>query len=78
MMGKHTQVSIKISTEQPKAIVTHCQGHSWSLAVKSLIKECKILWDTICILIKYSRKQEKMAVKITDNIEEKLDEETIN
>ena len=39
MMGKHSGVSTKISEEQPKAIATHCQGRSLSLAVKSLTKE---------------------------------------
>ena len=58
MMGKHSGVSTKISEEQPKAIATHCQGHSLSLAVKSLTKECPILRDTmgtvgeICVLVK--------------------------
>ena len=51
-------VSTKISEEQPKAIATHCQGHSLSLVVKSLTKECPILRDTMrtvgkmCILVK--------------------------
>ena len=58
MIGKHSGVSTKISEEQPKAIATHCQGHSLSLAVKSLTKECPILRDTmgtvgeICVLVK--------------------------
>ena len=46
MIGKHFGVSTKISEEQPKAIATHCQGHSLSLAVKYLTKECSILRDT--------------------------------
>ena len=27
MMSKHAEISTKISTKQPKAIETHCQGH---------------------------------------------------
>ena len=46
MIGKHFGVSTKISEEQPKAIATHCQGHSLGLAVKYLTKECSILRDT--------------------------------
>ena len=46
MIGKHSGVSTKISEEQPKAIATHCQDHSLSLAVKYLTKECPILRDT--------------------------------
>ena len=75
MMRKHSGVSTKISEEQPKAIVIHCQGHSLSLAVKSLTKECPILRNTmttvgeICVLVKYSPKCEKMLGKITENVE---------
>ena len=83
-MSKHTGVSTKISAEQPKAIVMHCQGHSLSLAVNSLTKDCKILQDImetiveICVLVKYSPKREKMLGKMTDNIEGKFDEGTTN
>ena len=41
MMGKHSSISTKISEEQARAIATRCQGHSLSLAVKSLTKECR-------------------------------------
>ena len=47
MIGKHSSVSTKISEQQPKAIATHCQGHSLSLAVQSLTKECPVLRDTM-------------------------------
>ena len=72
MIGKHFSVSTKISEQQPKAIVTHCQGHSLSLAVQSLTKECPILRDTIgrvgeiWILVKYYPKREKMLGKLTE------------
>ena len=72
MIGKHFSVSTKISELQPKAIVTHCQGHSLSLAVQSLTKECPILRDTIgrvgeiWILVKYYPKREKMLGKLTE------------
>ena len=75
IIGKHSGVSTKISEEQPKAIATHCQGHSLSLAVKSLTKECPILRDTmgtvgeICVFVKYSPKREKMLGKLTENVE---------
>ena len=42
MMGKKSGVAIKLLGEQAKAFVTHCQGHSVSLAVKDLIVCCKI------------------------------------
>lgn len=37
MLGKRSGVATQILAEQPKAIVTHCQGHSLSLAVSFLI-----------------------------------------
>ena len=79
MMGKNSGVSIKISEEQPKAIATHFQGNSLSLAVKSLTKECPVLRDTmgelgeICVLVKYSLKCKKMLGKLTENMEETFD-----
>ena len=66
MMGKRSGVLSKIIEEQPKAIATHCEGHSLSLAVKSLTMECPIIRDTmgttgeVCILVKFSPKREKM------------------
>ena len=36
MLGKKSGVATKILSEQPKAVVTRCQGHSLSLAVKDL------------------------------------------
>ena len=60
-------VSNLIIEEQPKAIATHCEGHSLSLTVKSLTKECPILRDTmgttgeVCVLVKFSPEREKNA-----------------
>ena len=79
MIGKHSSVSTKISEQQPKAIATHCQGHSLSLEVQSLTKECPVLRDTmgrvgeIWILVKYSPKREKMLGKLTENVEGTFD-----
>ena len=75
MMGKKSGVATRILAEQSKAIVTHCLGHSLSLAVKDLTAFCKILGDTmgtvgeICVLVKYSPKGEKMLGRIRENIE---------
>ena len=66
MMGKRSGMSTQISAEQPKTMTTHCQGHSLSLAIKSLTKDCTILRNTlgtvgeICVLVKYSPKREKI------------------
>lgn len=75
MFGKKSGVSTQILTLQPKALATHCYGHSLSLAVKDLTSCCKILRDTmstvgeICVLIKYSPKREKMLGMMSSNIE---------
>ena len=45
MMGKQSGVSTQILAEQPKVMTGHCQEHSLSLAIKSLIKDCTILCD---------------------------------
>ena len=34
MFGKSTGFSIQIAAEQPKALSTHCQGHSLTLELK--------------------------------------------
>ena len=47
MMGNRSIVSTQILAEQPKALATHCQGHSLSMAIKSLKKDCTILRDVI-------------------------------
>jgi len=75
MMGVRSGVSTQITQEQPKAVAVHCQGHSLSLAVKSLTQDCAILRDTlgtvgeISVLVKYSPKRETMLGKIMENIE---------
>ena len=80
MMGKRSGVSRRILDLQPKAIATHCQGHSLSLAMKSLTKDCTILRDVmgtageICVLVKYSPKREKMLGNLTENIEGEFEE----
>ena len=69
MTDKHTGVLPKISSEQPKVITTHYQGHSMSLAVKFLTKDCEILLDImgtlvrLCVLVKHSPKRKKCFVK---------------
>ena len=81
MMGKKSGVLTQILTEQPKAVTIHCQGHSLSLSVKSMTKECDILHDVlsvageICILVKLSPKREHLLGNISDNIGKK-DSET--
>ena len=75
MMGKRSRVSTQILADQSKAMATHCQGHSLSLAIKSLTKYCTNLHDVkgtvgeICVLVKYSPKREKLLGSTVENIE---------
>ena len=81
MMGKRSGVSFQISAEQQKAMTTRCQGHSLSLAIKSLTKDCTILRNTlgtvgeICVLVKHSPKREKMLESIMENTEGEFEEQ---
>ena len=75
MMGKKSGVATQIQKDQPKAIITHCHGHSLSLAVKDLTSACDVLSNTmstvgeICVLVKYSPKREKILGTLDDIIE---------
>ena len=81
MFGQHSGVATQILAEEPKAVVTHCHGHSLSLFVKSLTSNCNILKDTmstageICVLVKCSPKREKILRKIVENTEGDLSKE---
>ena len=65
MFGKNTSVSVQIAAEQPKALWTHCQGHSLNLRIKTMknSKQMKDVMGTlteIISLVKYSPKRENM------------------
>ena len=82
MMGKKSEVATKLLVEQPKALVTHCQGNSLSLAVKDLTAYCKVLCDTVstlrevCVLVKYSPKRENILGRMQENFEGNFDPDT--
>ena len=56
-------VAAKLLADAPNAHLTHCHGHTFSLAVHDMIKGCKVLSDTfdttieICKLMKFSPKR---------------------
>ena len=54
MMGKKSGASTQILAKQPKAVAIHCQGHSLSLSVKSMTKECDILHVSLTLLKKFA------------------------
>ena len=71
MAGAKTGVSTQIKSEEPRAIFTHCYGHSLQLAVGDTIKGIKNLADMfdttaeISTLLKFSPKKDakKDAIK---------------
>ena len=75
MLGRKSGVATKLKELQPKALETHCQGHSLNLSVKDVITQCDIMRDTlgttgeICVLVKYSPKRENLLGDIQKNIE---------
>ena len=82
IMGKESGVATKLLVEQPKDLLTHCQGHSFSLAVKDLTACFKILCDTmgdvrvICALVKYSPKRENILGRMQEKFEGNFDPDT--
>ena len=50
MLGKNTGVSIQIAAGQPKALSTHCQGHSLNLGIKTTMKNSKQIKDVMVTL----------------------------
>ena len=75
MLGKRSDVAAQIKRVQPKAIETHCHGHSLNLLVKDATKSSRLINDVLEIvaeitkLIKFSPKREQLlgAVKEIDN-----------
>ena len=74
MFGKITDVSLQIAVEQPKALPTHCQGHSLNLGTKRTMtdsKQMKGVMGTvtkIISLVKYSPKRENLLGNIKNFI----------
>ena len=75
MLGKKSGVATQILIEQPKALVTHCQGHSLNLGIKNTMNNCKLMKDVmgsvteIICLVKYSPKRERMLEDLKDAIQ---------
>ncbi len=81
MMGKKSGVATQIKAIQSKAIVTHCHGHSLSLAVKDLTSNCQVLYNTmgtvseICVLVKFSPKRENILGSIEEVVEGNVEDQ---
>ena len=76
MSGKHSGVAKRIQEEEPRALFTHCYGHSLNLAASDTVRNCKVLrsaLDTtheIVKLVKYSPRRETLFRDIKDELTE--------
>ena len=52
MLGHKSGVAKQIKAMQPKALETHCHGHTLSLSVKDMSKQCKLLDVIGTVLVK--------------------------
>lgn len=74
MKGSKGGVATKISELEPRAVYTHCYGHSLNLAVSDTLKESKVMKDAldttyeITKLIKYSPRRDEIFRKLKDEM----------
>ena len=74
MSGAKSGVAIQIKTEDPRAIFSHCYGHSFELAVGDMIRELKNLKDAldttskISKLLTFSPKREALFKKLKQHL----------
>lgn len=45
--GAKSGVAVRLSTAEPRAIYTHCYGHSLNLACSDTIRRCKLMQDAL-------------------------------
>ena len=70
MVGCKSGVATQIQKKEPRAILTHCYGHSLQLAVGDMVREVRNLRDAldttseISKLLKYSPKRDRMFEKL--------------
>ena len=70
MVGSKSGVATHIQEKEPRAILTHCYGHSLQLAVGDMVREVRKLRDAldttseISKLLKYSPKRDRMFEKL--------------
>ena len=70
MVSCKSGVATQIQKKEPRAILTHCYGHSLQLAVGDMVREVRNLRDAldtaseISKLLKYSPNRDRMFEKI--------------
>lgn len=74
MKGHRSGVSTQISQIEPRAVYTHCYGHSLNLAASDALKGSKLMKDAletvheISKLIKYSPRREGIFQKLKEDL----------
>ena len=74
MCGIRSGVATQISSEESRALFTHCYGHSLDLAACDTIKNSKVVKNAldvtyeICKLLKYSPRRDSMLDKIKKDV----------
>lgn len=74
MAGSKNGVAARILSEEPRALFTHCYGHSLNLAVCDAIKQCKPIQDALDVtyeitkLIKFSPKRGAVFDKLKEEL----------
>ena len=74
MSGVRNGVATQIQEDEPRAIYTHCYGHSLNLAASDTIRKCKVMKAAlettfeITKLVKYSPRRERLFEEIKDEI----------
>ena len=73
MKGSKSGIAVRICKEEPRAIYTHCYGHSINLAASDAIRSSKIMKDALDItfeitkLIKYSPRREAVFREVKES-----------
>ena len=74
MAGHRTGVATQILTMEPRALYTHCYGHSLNLAMCDTIKNCKLTRDAMDVtheiskLVKFSPKRNTIFDKLKEEL----------
>ena len=74
MAGSKNGVAVKIRSQEPRAVYTHCYGHALNLACSDAIKHCSLLQDSldvskeISLLIKESPRSDAIFQSIKDRL----------
>lgn len=83
MSGTRTGVAKRISDEEPRAVFTHCYGHSLNLAASDTVKKSKLLKQAletaqeITKLIKFSPRRDAVFKRLKAENESMLENKTI-